>query len=112
MLPLPEGDVSVPELGSKSLVGGGSSGGFKCLTISRSMGSNNVCGLVNTVANLLGKGLSGEGSLRADQVNERAVAGIRGKLTSHAKLLTPLTSLGASGDLDSSNVSSMPTTRS
>jgi hypothetical protein len=74
------------------------------------MGSINVCELVKTVANLPGEGSSGERSLQTDKVNERVVAGIRKKLTSHTRSLTLLTSPGASGVPYSSNVPSMSTT--
>jgi len=112
VLPLPEEDASVLGLCSQSLLDGGSLGDCECLAVCWSMGSINVCELVKTVASFLGKGLSGERSLQVDRVNERVVAGIRRKLTSHAGFLTPMTSLGASEDPDSSNVASMSTTRS
>jgi len=55
--------------------------------------------------------LGEDGSLHTDRVNECLVAGIRGKLTSHARFLIPPTFPGASTGPDSSNVPSVPTTR-
>ena len=100
----------MPELGSQPLFVGRNLDDFECWAVFWSMGSINVCELVETVANLLGKDLSGEGSLQTDQINGWAVARIRGKLTSRVRFLTPLTSPGASEDPGSSNVQSMPTT--
>lgn len=66
----------MPELGSQSLLDGWGLGDFDRLTVFWSMDSINVCELVKTVANLLGKGLSRGGPLQTDQVNERVVARI------------------------------------
>lgn len=114
MIPLPswliEENVSVPGFGSWPLLHEG--GDFECLIVFLCVGSINACGLVETVVKLLGGYLSEEGSLQENRVNKWLAAGKRGKLTSHARFLTPPPSPGASEDLDSSNASSMPTTRS
>jgi len=96
----------VPEPGLWSSLDVGGSGVARRLSVS---GRTNRANLLKRELTLPGGG--GRGTLHTDQVNECPVAGIRGKLTSHARFLVPPTFPGASEDPDPNNVPSIPTTR-